>query len=120
MSYALCPPSLSLSLSPLPWHLLTHSHVLLISHVPPPSRYRSHSLTYRVSFGEISAIQKIFQNYYLFTFLFPLLIILFFLFFVLFSLFLQFSFDAIWELFRQILNRVDLEELNMPIFCHLM
>jgi hypothetical protein len=31
-------------------------------------------------------------------------------------LFLQFSFDTIWELFRQILNRVEPEALNMAIF----
>jgi hypothetical protein len=40
-------------------------------------------------------------------------------FFVLFSFFLQFLFDAIWELFRQILNCVDPEALNMAFFCHL-
>jgi hypothetical protein len=31
-------------------------------------------------------------------------------------LFLQFLFDTIWELFRQILNRVEPEALNMAIF----
>jgi hypothetical protein len=29
---------------------------------------------------------------------------------------LQFSFDTIWELFRQILNRVEPEALDMAIF----
>ena len=55
---------------------------------------------------------KFFRIFTYSLFLFPLLIILFFHIFVLFSLFLH----AIWELFRQILNRVDPEALNMAIF----
>jgi hypothetical protein len=40
----------------------------------------------------------------------------FFHFFNSFAFFLQFSFHAIWELFRHILNRVEPEALNMAIF----
>jgi hypothetical protein len=39
----------------------------------------------------------------------------FFHFFII-LLFFQFSFDTIWGLFRQILNRVEPEALNMAIF----
>jgi hypothetical protein len=39
-----------------------------------------------------------------------------FSFFLLFCCFLQFSFHAIWELFRHILNCVEPEALNMVIF----
>jgi hypothetical protein len=39
-----------------------------------------------------------------------------FSFFLLFCFFLQFLFDAIWELFRHILNCVEPEALNMASF----
>jgi hypothetical protein len=40
----------------------------------------------------------------------------YFFIFLLFCFFLQFSFHAIWELFRHILNCVEPEALNMAIF----
>jgi len=59
----------------------------------------------------------IFSFFYCFAFFLELNAKLcYFFFFLLFCFFLQFSFHAIWELFRHILNCVEPESLNMAIF----